>query len=351
MKVLYDHQIFSTQIIGGISRYIYELAIRNKEAKIGVIYSENLYLKKNKQIFSFKGKMRIIYFLNKIFSNYLINFKKFDLLHITYYDNYFLKNNNKKFVVTVHDMIHEIYKDIYFSKNDPTLKLKKEICEKATGIIAISEQTKNDLIRILNINPDKIEVIYHGSNLKKIESSVKLPSRYILFVGSRGDYKNFNKFLDAASNIVKQDSSLYLLCVGKKFNLEEQKYIKQLGIDNKVKQLLAVDEDMYSIYKKAQCFVFPSLYEGFGIPILEAFESECPLVLSNTSCFPEIAEDAAEYFNPKSQIEIEQAIKNVIYNERKKEDLRKKGKERLRNFSWDKTYEQTIKFYRKILDR
>lgn len=248
-------------------------------------------------------------------------------------------------------MIHEIYADSYFKDDINTSKLKKEICEKAAGIIAISEHTKKDLIRFFNISPNKIKVIYHGSNLNKEIRKMNLPKRYILFTGSRTLYKNFDLFIEAISNLLLEDKELYLVCTGKEFDKNEKNNLKRLNIEDKVYQILANDDEMYTIYHNAECFVFPSLYEGFGIPILEAWESECPIALSNTSCFPEIADDAGEYFNPLDKSSIEKAIKNILYDKKRREKIVLRGKERLKEFSWDKTYKETLRFYEEILKK
>lgn len=351
MKVLYDGQIFSGQKIGGISRYFYELISRNSNCEVGILYTDNFYLKKNKlMIPDFRGKNRIINIFNKIFSIIKLKKQKYDIFHPTYYDNYFLRYLKSPFVVTVHDMIHEIYAETYFKEDSKTTKLKKEICEKANGIIAISEKTKDDLIEYFNIDEKKIKVIYHGSRLKKVDKKLELPQDYILFTGGRKGYKNFNFFMESISEILVKNKDLYLVCTGSKFTVEEVKFFEKLGIKNKVINILAKDEDMYSIYKNAKCFIFPSLYEGFGIPILEAFEAKCPIALSNTSCFPEIAGEAGEYFNPTDSISIKMAISNILNNKERREKLIEKGRERLKLFSWDKTYEETINFYKEIID-
>lgn len=351
MKVLYDEQIFSSQKIGGISRYFYELIRRNKDAIIPLIYTENFYLEKGKRILDFKGKSRIIRFLNKNYFLWKLKKLNYDIFHPTYYENYFLKYLKTPFIITVHDMIHEIYADTYFKNDIRTTKLKKELCEKADGIIAISEQTKKDLIKFFGIKENKIKVIYHGSDLKKETKEVQLPNKYILFTGGRWGYKNFNLFLEGISNLLLQNEELYLVCTGNPFSEKEKNYLRKLRIENKVYQILAKEDEIYTIYHNAECFVFPSLYEGFGIPILEAWESECPIALSDTSCFPEIAGDAGEYFNPQDKESIKKAVENIIYNSERKRKLIEKGKVRLKNFSWDKTYQETLDFYKEILEK
>lgn len=353
VSVLYDNQIFCLQKIGGISRYFYELIKRNENSILPLLYTENFYLKESKKNILKSKFIKIINFLiNKVYMIFVLKTKNYDIFHPTYYDSYFLNLNIKTpFVITVYDMIHEIYGDSFFANNKTTTILKRKLCEKADGIIAISEKTKEDIINYFNINPDKIKVIYLGSNLNKNIKDIKLPKKYILFTGGRKGYKNFDLFLKSISKILIEDKDLYLVCTGESFTNKEIENMKKLKIENKVHQILANDDEMYTIYYNAECFVFPSLYEGFGIPILEAFEAGTPLVLSNTSCFPEIAGDAGEYFDPINEKSIETAIKNVLYDPIQKMKLIKNGKERLKKFNWDKTSKETLEFYESILKK
>lgn len=353
MKILYDYQIFNLQKIGGISRYFYELYSRSNDIILPIYYTENYYLKNIKKT-SFINNKKIQKFLKKInrwLSIKSLFFDKYDIFHPTYYNKYFFKYLKAPFVITVHDMIHEIYEETYFQNDRETTKIKRILCEKADGIIAISENTKKDLIKFFGINESKIKVIYHGSSLKKENKNITLPKKYILFTGARWEYKNFNLFIVSVQKLLKEDKELNLICMGAKFTPEEEKLFDKLEIKNKVYQILAKEDEVYTIYKNAECFVFPSLYEGFGIPILEAFESECPIVLSNTSCFPEIAGEAGEYFDPLDKNSMEKAIKNVLYNKERQKELIEKGKERLKNFSWEKTYKETIEFYKEIIEK
>lgn len=351
MRVLYDGQIFSVQKIGGVSRYFYELFKGNPESRISVIYSENFYLKAGKETKDFRGKYRIISEINKVKNIWDISRGDFEIFHPTYYDSYFLKYNKKPFVLTVYDMIHEIYRGKYFPMEDKTLEHKRELCSRAAGIIAVSEKTKKDLIQILGIEPEKIKVIYLGSDLEKKIKEIDLPEKYILFVGSRARYKNFENFFQGVSQLLKKDETLSLVCVGSKFTQEEKNRIEESGVQGRVFQILAQDDELYTIYKNALCFVFPSFYEGFGIPILEAFQSECPLVISRASCFPEIVEEAGEYFDPEDIESIKNAVETVIYSKERREELIELGKKQLEKFSWEKTARETEAFYREILSR
>ena len=205
MKVLYDHQIFTMQIYGGISRYFIELMknIENDneiEYELSLRYSNNYYLKKLNNLtyktflenYSFKGKYRLLNILNKNVSKEYISRGDYDIFHPTYYNPYFLDYIDRKpFVLTIYDMIHEIYPEMFSSK-DKTSERKKILAQKATKIIAISENTKRDIIKFLGIGENKIEVIYLGNslNINKDDKTINIiiPEKYILFVGSRRGY-------------------------------------------------------------------------------------------------------------------------------------------------------------------
>lgn len=347
-SVLYSHDIFSTQYVGGISRYIYELYIRNPQARIPALYSENLYLHAHKCTKNFRGKTRLLYVLNECYEKTLLAHKHFDIYHPSYYKK--LTKPKKTFLVTtVHDMIHEIYEGVFFPKNSTDSILKRFLCDISDLIIAISHQTKNDLMHYFGINEQKIHVIYHGHSLQKIEKQLKLPKQYILFVGQREGYKNFKTFIQAFSKLAPKYISLQCICVGKPFNTQEQGLLESLNLTQCIFALQAKDDELYTIYHNAMCFVFPSLYEGFGIPILESFYAQCPIVLSDIAVFREIAKDCALYFDPCSIDSIANTLESLITNPTLALNLTTKAQALLQNFSWDITNYQTMQIYKSII--
>lgn len=390
MKILYDHQTFSIQKYGGISRYFFELMNLyethkeeyNIDCELALRYSNNAYLR-NSNLFNnimraastedfcfgldFRGKAKIHRALTKIglahhptVLNQRISIKtleegRFDLFHPTYYDPYFYKYlEEKPFVLTIHDMIHELYSGMYFHKFDRTAEIKRYLALRADRIIAVSKKTKDDIIKFYNINEEKIQVIHHGSSMscdQKYNSD--FPFKYILFIGDRHVYKNFNLFIRSIATLLRNDNELYLVCGGSiPFNKIENNLIKELNIENRViHKPIINDNTLTRLYQNAICFVFPSLYEGFGIPILEAFSCKCPVVASNTSSLPEVGGDAAVYFNPEDPVSIRDAVKNIIYDENYADVLRKKGFDRLKNFSWNKCAMETKMVYEEVLGK
>lgn len=362
MKILYDHQIFSRQNYGGISRYFKEISnlinsINNVKTFISLKIYTNYYIQKvnflsiffNK--YNFRAKTKIIYLINRLYSIYILKFKEYHIFHPTYYDTYFLKYlGEKKFVLTVYDMIHEKCKD-NFSIADQTSINKKTLIQKASKIISISESTKRDIIEIYGISESKIEVIYLGNSLKPSNQYIKyLPKKYILFVGSRDGYKNFSFLIFSLSRLLLKNKDLYLVCAGGgNFNSTELNLFSKFKIEAKLLQYNLDDECLANFYSQAELFVFPSIYEGFGIPILESFACNCPLVCSNTSSFPEIAGNAAVFFDPLDEKSILSSVEYVLNNKKVKNILRERGRARLNFFSWEKTASLTKKLYDSLL--
>ena len=362
MKVLYDFQAFSYQDYGGVSRYYYELITRIKKANIiaelNIEYSNNVNLTKELNnhyspffpSINFKGKRRLQNEANQFFTLKKIKDNKFDLFHATYYDTYFLKSLKKPLVSTFYDLIHEKYGNNYkeLVHNKKLIEQKKSIAQNASLILAISETTKNDLIDIFNINPTKIVVTYLASPIQTLQESTKyLRSPYLLFVGNRSMYKNFNIMLEAIAQVL-HSNNLYLICAGGgSFNNDEQILIKKHGLQARVNNVkIFNDNALINFYKNAKAFIFPSLYEGFGLPLLEAFSCGCPVLSSNTGSLPEIGGDACIYFNPLDQNDIENSVNSVINNTHIAESLINKGYERLKEFSWERTAEKTINAYK-----
>lgn len=367
LKILYDHQCFSNQDFGGISRYFVEL-IKNinkhdlAQTKLSLVFSNNNYLTeieaiKTKSFFKdkkFTGKVTLLNYVNT--PNTIIELLKndYDIFHPTYYRPYFLNFlGNKPFILTVHDMIHELYPQTV-NRFDKTAKYKRILVNKAKKIITVSHNTKNDLIKILNVPEQKVEVIHLASSIKKkfaiSKENFNLPDRYILYVGNRKSYKNFQNLLLAFVKLSQIDDNLHLICSGGGgFNSEEKIKFKEFGLTSKIIHKPADNVTLATLYANSLAFVFPSFYEGFGIPVIEALNCDCPLVLSNVSSLPELAKDAAIYFDPKDVNDIISAISQVIFNEDNRQQLIKKGRERKENFSWLKTARQTIKLYEDIL--
>ena len=359
MTILYDFQTFLNQRFGGISRYFAELMTRLPDGfrfKNPVMLSSNVYLSSVPgmrmacmSVSHFRKRGRKSYKINRFLSRRALDGGKYDVFHPTYYDPYFLKNVKRPYVMTVYDMIHERFPEM-FPEQDHTSELKRITVTQADKIIAISHWTKKDLIEIYGMPEDKIEVIHLGQSIDptKEEPVEGLPESYILFVGNRGAYKNFERFAQAFARIHRNHPEIKMVCTGGLFSESEMAFLKDLSIDSCIHHYFVSEAQLVYLYRHALCFVFPSLYEGFGIPILEAYAADCPLVLSNTSCFPEVAHDGGVYFDPYDVDSITEAIERVVTDAHLRSELVNKGRKVLDMYSWDKMAIETAKVYESL---
>ena len=367
MKILFDHQIFSIQKYGGASKYFCELLKRLPRAywDTTTLFSINEYIK-TARLFSFfdlvpdhyfKGKAMLMNNLNKIYSYYRLKYDNYDIFHQTHFGNYCLKViKQKKMVTTFHDINHSKYPDLYPKKMFINLKritsLQKKSLDRADVVIAVSHNTKKDLIDLWNLKPEKIVVIHHGIDKNKIENSGNkriTPNPFVLFVGSRYSFKNFDRAALAFSIVSKDHPELNLICTGSRFSNEEIKRLSQLKIINKTIQVCADEQMMATLYSDATMFIYPSLNEGFGMPILEAMLYGCPVLLSNTGSFPEIAGNAGVYFDPYNVDDIAEAIKLLLEQTKLREEKINLGYEQLKLFSWEKTAEEHLMVYNSLI--
>jgi glycosyltransferase involved in cell wall biosynthesis len=365
IKILFDHQKFSTQKYGGISRYfaniIQEIKLTDRfDYQIGCLYSPNHYIKNEKQLLNNDfGKFLLssrygtkTYLLNQQYNKYLIQKGNYDILHPTYYDPYFLKNNKKPLVITIHDMTHERLPEYFWSEDHLTHNKRLNI-EAADQIIAISETTKSDLIKFSNVDAKKIKVIYHGIDLKTplvFENVPNVPQQYFLYVGDRSGYKNFYLFLNSFYEIsLKYPEVELLLTGGGPIAIADQELISRLKLQTKIKHINVSDEQLNYLYKNAIAFVYPSLHEGFGLPILEAFKAQCPVILSDTECFREIGKDAVNFFSTYEKESLIESLETMLTNENERAKLVDRGSKRLLDFSIQTSLDQTFEVYNSVL--
>lgn len=383
MKVLYDPQAFDMQTHGGVSRCFAELYAHRPafvDASISIKETNNVYLKdlgfpeagdvykhflcaKDTKLkhFLFKLTYNLKYgkfsrwdkrpLINQYETESVIKKGDFDIFHPTFFDDYFLPFLGKKpFVITVHDMIPEI-----FSMDHSQAKQKLAVIPKAAHIIAVSGQTKKDLVRIMNVPEEKVSVVYHGADEEPYIPSSTAPfaEEYILYVGTRYEYKNFKAFCKSCVGILKRHPQLKIVCTGVPFSPEKIQLFESLGIkDRMVHRFVQTRQELFDLYHYAITFVYPSKYEGFGIPILEAYKADCPVMLNRASCFPEIAGDAAVFFDlnsEKSDFEEQfETLYRLTGDERG--ELIQRQRERMKLYSWSKSAAQLADVYKDVLN-
>lgn len=264
-------------------------------------------------------------------------------------------------VLTVHDIIPLLVKDYFnyskykfITKFSYWFRLKTSLW-KAKKVIADSEFTKKCLVDKLNVSPIKIKVIYLGSpevgfGTDKLLAGLE-PGKYILNHGGIDIRKNLDRLIKAFARIVSEIPELKLVITGENKNMEGglKNQVRSLRVENSVIFPGYVEEEiLWSLIRQANCICYPSLIEGFGGPVLEGFAASIPVITSNTSSLPEVAGEAALLVEPESEEEIAQAILKVTGEKETRDKLIKKGKERVKQFSWKKTADEVVKVYKEV---
>ena len=365
MQVLFDSQIFLMQKYGGVSKYFANLvdclSRTSCSPKIQAAFHRNSYLSAIRQDlvqgiylprFPEKAK-KITRSLNSLVAQTVSWRGKAAILHETWYDGSKVKVG-KIMVTTVFDMIQELYPELFGSR-DKTAQHKRRSVMEADHVFCISENTRQDLIRIYDIPHHKISVTHLAC-----DAPVAVDSRqsaefagsqpYILYVGQRSGYKNFSSVIEAVASDPEIKKRFRIIAFGGgSFTETEKKSLDRLGLSGgMVVQTAGGDALLADYYAKASAFVYPSKYEGFGIPPLEAMSYGCPVVASNASCLPEIIGDAGEYFDPVNTQSLKQALSLVLFDRSHAAHLRKLGFQRLSRFSWEKCASQTLDQYKKL---
>jgi len=260
-------------------------------------------------------------------------------------------------VVTIHDLAYLYFEKDFLKKDLFQLKnWTKYSINKAAKIIVVSKTTKKDLIKSYNISEEKIEVVYNGgprchpergsaSWRRRVEGS-----SYILYAGTIQPRKNLSVLIDAFNKFIQTNKDFKLVIVGKKGWLYENIFqkVKNMGLDKNVIFTGHIsDQQLVRYYKNAFCLVLPSLYEGFGLPVLEAMDNDCPVIASSSSSLPEIGADACLYFDPKNSDGLLEKLNILNGNGGLRKEMILKGRKRIKDFSWERCGEQTLEVIKK----
>jgi glycosyltransferase involved in cell wall biosynthesis len=265
-------------------------------------------------------------------------------------------------VVTIHDTIHLMFPQYLPNRGAYAYArtLMWAAAKRSDRILTVSESSKRDIIHYFNVNPDKIVVVYNAlderfsveptaEEIARVRERFQLDHGFVLYVGNIKPHKNLVRLIEAFDGLRREGfEDLKLLIIGDEISkwpalrravhrLKLHKHVRFLGFQS--------DETLASLYRLAAVFVFPSLYEGFGLPPLEAMASGTPVVTSNVSSLPEVAGDAAVLVNPYDAIDIKDGIKRVLTDPALREELRRKGLQRAREFSWERSVARTREIY------
>lgn len=270
-------------------------------------------------------------------------------------------------VVTIHDLSYFYYPEEFLKKDLYKLEnWTKYSVQKASKIIAVSQNTKKDLSKFYRVPDNKIRVIYNGYEkisrnsdlrIKNYELNKNLKfrinnSNYILYVGTLQPRKNVAMLIRAFNKFLQSNSKFKLVIVGRKGWLYKNIFelVRKLKIEKDVIFTDYIpDAELVELYRNAFCFVLPSLYEGFGITILEAMNYGCPVLSSNVSSLPEIGGNACLYFNPKNEKELLKKLNEIKNDDSLREQLKKKGKDQIKKFSWQKCADETLEVIRSAI--
>ena len=362
----------------GIGEYAFELLIQFSNSKLKTQNSKFVVYLKNKAMQDLPKE-------NQNWQYRVIGPKRFWTQFALPVDLYFHKERPDVFfspthyaprfspiptIISIMDLsyIHYPYmfkkSDLYQLKNWTLYSVQK-----SKKIITISKSSKNDIIGYYKLDNDKVVVVYPGikekginlqaksmDNSKKLRAKYNIRGKYILFVGTLQPRKNIVRLIEAFGKILSEFSNskekeLELIIVGKKgwFYQDILNAPQKNNIEKNVKFLDFVEnEELPALYKEAVCFVLPSLYEGFGLPVLEAMQFGCPVLASNISSLPEAGADAAVYFDPYNVNDIADKLKKVIENEELRKEMREKGFRQIKKFSWEKAATETLDIIKKV---
>lgn len=363
MRILYDGEIYVSQVAGGINRYFSNIISKLPDNFVPTLTTAttrktNYPSHPNLKTFFYPRHGfrpgRISYWLEKYYFRAVASLQ-YDLIHPTYYwllTRQPMSQCRHPIVITVHDMVHEKFSED-IDPDHYVVSEKKKAIESADAIICVSENTKSDLLEIYPTLESRSTVIHHASEIDVTMSYGKepIPARpYYLYVGGRFGYKNFNTLLMGFAQVISQFPDLSLCVVGSPFNHNEQKLLSELSLHPYVEQIsYPSDQHLAKLYRCSLGFVYPSRYEGFGIPLLEAMSCGAPVIAANTSSIPEVVQDAGALFNPESAEDLAEQLLFLINHPSQREVLIEKGYKRASYFSWNRAVAQTIEVYRQVL--
>lgn len=367
LRVAFDEQVFLLQEYGGISRYLCSIVREfssNSQMQARVFaplhFNHNLESLEQKhcsgrRLPRLHPKLkRLAMVACKAMARREISRFKPDIVHETYYREDNFQPNGARRVLTVYDLIHERYPEL-FVNSVGTTSPKKVAAKRADHVICISESTRRDLVAYCGVPEERTSVVYLGIDMNFLQNIAPVqqyhPRPFLLYVGARGGYKNFERLIRAFGNSKYLRKEFDLICFGGgPLASAEHHMVVSSGLrPNQVTYMGGKDEILATLYQQAAALIYPSLYEGFGIPPLEAMAAGCPVICSNSSSLPEVVGEAAETFDPLDEESMLEAIKHVLDSTSRRNALIEAGRARYPMFTWDKCAQETEQIYRKLL--
>lgn len=362
MRVVYTHDIFSRQSVGGISRYFVELIRHLAEgpAEIQVFAGRHA----NTHLAELEGQKGLLgqfqsdgggnrffrYVRNQLKQCRYARSAGVNIVHHTYY-SLARPFPSARLIVTVYDLIPEKFPKQFGWKGRLLSAAKFRTCSQADRILAISETTKNDLLEHFHLSPDLIDVAYLGNSLSRYVHEVSdspYHAPYILYVGARGGYKNCRALWEAYSQSDLLRNHFHIVCFGGgAFTTRERWLLEDLKVSHSVRQTNGDDRTLARYYRHASALVYPSHYEGFGLPPVEAMSFGCPVIASTGGSIPEVVGPAGAYFDPDDPEMLRHVLETVLFNSSIQDRLREEMKRRVLLFDWKRSAQQTLACYQR----
>ena len=358
LQVRFSPDIFRTQTYGGVSRYITELhrglTARGVDSRILAWLHINAYLRglpgtvglDIAKVRPIRARQALTKGTDRALERLWCTRQRRDTIwHKSMFDRRVAVG--PRLAVTVYDMIHERYPD-QFGSRDVIPDSKRPWCEAADVVFAISETTRQDLLERFGLPADKVKVTHLGVSVVE-PTPGPLPfseTPWILYVGDRSKpYKNWQRVLDAVRALGSEGR---LACFGSPATADDLAAVEARGLTDRVRFIGGDDHDLARIYRAASVLVYPSLFEGFGLPPLEAMAHGCPVVAARAGAIPEVAGDAALLFEPTDPDALADALTLVLEDGDRVASLRTAGRARAATYTWDRTVAATLDGYRLI---
>ena len=366
LKIHFDNQIFQLQKYGGISRYFVRLVqglqdLGQSPKVLGGVYLNNYLSELDQKLVKGLHLSRVprkglsaLFKAGDLYNKLIQQVELPDIVHETYFSaSPVLIGSSKARVTTAFDALNERFPEL-FPLEQRRSKEKQAAFDRADMIFSISHHTKKDLVELFRVEESKIKVVHLAADNPLPPEQIIFPNNtskpFFLVVGIRLPHKNFQRLIKAFAASPKLMQEFDLISIANfGFSKSEMELFSSLGFKkDQIRHVHAEDRSLAGYYSTAVALVYPSLYEGFGLPPLEAMSYGCPVACSNTSSLPEVVGDAAELFDPYAQEEMTAALERIAFDTTRRETLIGLGKQQVSKFSWEKMAKEHLNGYQAL---